>query len=103
MLADFLSKPTQGQLFRRHRDVLLGYAHVSTLLDPPSLPLLDPSSSSPPLERVVEQPSPPSPDQVQTDPWITVTRRKPHKSSGTNPTDPTVSFHPDLVSAVSVS
>ena len=52
---------------------------------------------------VVEQPSPPSPDQVQTDPWITVTRRKPHKSSGTNPTDPTVSFHPDLVSAFSVS
>jgi hypothetical protein len=54
----------------------------------------------------MEQPSPPSTDQVQTDssdPWITVTRRKPHKSSGTNPTDPTVSFHPDLVSAFSVS
>ena len=31
MLADFLSKPLQGSLFRKFRDVLLGLAHLSTL------------------------------------------------------------------------
>jgi hypothetical protein len=29
MLADFLTKPLQGGLFRRFRDVLLGYKHSS--------------------------------------------------------------------------
>jgi hypothetical protein len=31
MLADFLTKPLQGNLFRKFRDVLLGYTHVDTL------------------------------------------------------------------------
>jgi hypothetical protein len=31
MLADFLTKPLQGLLFRMFRDVLLGYRHISTL------------------------------------------------------------------------
>jgi hypothetical protein len=31
MLADFFTKPLQGALFRRFRDVLLGYKHVDTL------------------------------------------------------------------------
>jgi hypothetical protein len=31
MLADFLTKPLQGNLFRKFRDVLLGYQHVSDL------------------------------------------------------------------------
>jgi hypothetical protein len=31
MLADFFTKPLQGALFRRFRDVLLGYKHVNTL------------------------------------------------------------------------
>jgi hypothetical protein len=31
MLADFLMKPLQGGLFRKFRDVLLGYQHVSSL------------------------------------------------------------------------
>jgi hypothetical protein len=31
MLADFFTKPLQGALFRRFRDVLLGYAHIDTL------------------------------------------------------------------------
>jgi hypothetical protein len=31
MLADFLTKPRQGSLFHRFRDVLLGYQHVATL------------------------------------------------------------------------
>ena len=34
MLADFLSKPLQGSLFRKFRDVLLGLAHVSSLRVP---------------------------------------------------------------------
>ena len=31
MLADFFTKPLQGQLFRMFRDVLLGYKHVDSL------------------------------------------------------------------------
>ena len=38
MLADFLSKPLQGHLFRKFRDVLLGLAHVSSLRVPLALP-----------------------------------------------------------------
>jgi Reverse transcriptase (RNA-dependent DNA polymerase) len=33
MLADFLTKPLLGALFRRFRDVLLGYKHTSSLSD----------------------------------------------------------------------
>ena len=36
MLADFLTKPLQGQLFRKFRDVILGYKHISTLRQLPS-------------------------------------------------------------------
>ena len=35
MLADFLSKPLQGGLFRKFRDVLLGHAHPSFPCGPP--------------------------------------------------------------------
>ena len=38
MLADFLSKPLQGGLFRKFRDVLLALAHLSTLRVPVGLP-----------------------------------------------------------------
>ena len=38
MLTDFLSKPLQGGLFRKFRDVLLGLAHLSTLRVPVGLP-----------------------------------------------------------------
>jgi len=31
MLADFFTKPLQGNLFRKFRDVILGYKHVDTL------------------------------------------------------------------------
>jgi hypothetical protein len=31
MLADFFTKPLQGALFRRFRDVILGYRHIDTL------------------------------------------------------------------------
>ena len=33
MLADFFTKPLQGALFRKFRDVILGYKHVTTLTD----------------------------------------------------------------------
>ena len=38
LLADFFTKPLQGQLFRTFRDVLLGHAHVDTLTKPPMSP-----------------------------------------------------------------
>jgi hypothetical protein len=31
MLADFFTKPLNGSLFRKFRDVILGYKHVSSL------------------------------------------------------------------------
>jgi len=31
MLADFFTKPLQGSLFRKFRDVVMGYAHIDTL------------------------------------------------------------------------
>jgi hypothetical protein len=33
MLADFLTKPLQGELFRRFRDVLMGLKHTDSLVD----------------------------------------------------------------------
>ena len=36
MLADFFTKPLQGNLFRRLKAVLMGHAHISKLLDIPS-------------------------------------------------------------------
>jgi hypothetical protein len=33
MLADFFTKPLQGNLFREFRDIILGYRHTSTLTD----------------------------------------------------------------------
>jgi len=46
MLADFFTKPLQGSLFRKFRDVLLGHCHVNTLLKSPL----------PPSEERVENP-----------------------------------------------
>ncbi len=31
MIADFITKPLQGNLFRKFRDVILGYVHIRTL------------------------------------------------------------------------
>jgi hypothetical protein len=38
MLADFFTKPLQGALFRRFRDMILGYKHVNTLAGTPPSP-----------------------------------------------------------------
>ena len=36
MIADFFTKPLQGRLFRKFRDVVLGYIHISELKDEPA-------------------------------------------------------------------
>ena len=36
MLADYFTKPLQGSLYHRYRNILMGYAHISTLI--PSTP-----------------------------------------------------------------
>ena len=33
MLADFFTKPLQGALFRKFRDVILGYKHIDSLAE----------------------------------------------------------------------
>ena len=33
MLADFFTKPLQGTIFRRFRDVIMGHAHIDTLIN----------------------------------------------------------------------
>ena len=33
MVADFFTKPLQGSLFRKFRDVVMGYKHISSLYD----------------------------------------------------------------------
>ena len=38
MLADFYTKPLQGALFRKFRDVIMGLKHISTLIKTPMLP-----------------------------------------------------------------
>ena len=63
MLADFFTKPLQGSLFRKFRDVLLGYQHINTLrrvsTSPPQTDALDSIPvelpTSPPIEERVEQ------------------------------------------------
>ena len=35
MLADFYTKPLQGSLFRKFRDVIMGYKHISSLKSKP--------------------------------------------------------------------
>jgi hypothetical protein len=33
LIANFFTKPLQGALFRKFRDIILGYKHISTLHD----------------------------------------------------------------------
>jgi hypothetical protein len=37
MIADFFTKPLQGHLFRKFRDIIMGITHYSTLLIPSSI------------------------------------------------------------------
>ena len=36
MLADYYTKPLQGNVFRRFRDVIMGYTHINDLLSDPA-------------------------------------------------------------------
>ena len=94
MLADFFTKPLQGNLFKKFRDVILGYKHVNTLVQ---------STPSPVEERVEDRAEssavcPSSANEITTtnqvettnavnhrknekgtemsNPWITVTGKK---------------------------
>jgi Reverse transcriptase (RNA-dependent DNA polymerase) len=49
MLADFFTKPLQGVLFRKFRDVILGYKHISSLHRSSPSPMEPSSSFSPSL------------------------------------------------------
>jgi hypothetical protein len=33
MIADFFTKPLQGELFRRFRDVVMGHKHINSLIN----------------------------------------------------------------------
>ena len=76
--ADFLTKPLQGSLFRKFRDVILGYQPVSSLKQAPA----------PVLERVEENrvQEPMSPEQVT---YADVARGKylPNSDHSLKPTD----------------
>ena len=81
MLADFFTKPLQGSLFRKFRDVILGYKHVDSLV-------LD--TMSEPEERVESKQSA---DIVTGDPeedgFVLVTRKKSMKNKR-------ISLHDDV-------
>jgi hypothetical protein len=38
MMADFFTKPLQGNLFRKFRDVIMGHKHIDSLKDPAEYP-----------------------------------------------------------------
>jgi hypothetical protein len=38
MLADFFTKPLQGNLFRKFRDVIMGHKHIDSLKETPPIP-----------------------------------------------------------------
>ena len=59
MLADFFTKPLQGELLRRFRDVIMGHKHIST---PMSMDL----TKSTPKERVEENTSTTIMNQTRT-------------------------------------
>ena len=59
MLADFFTKPLQGKLFRRFRDVIMGHKHISTLM---SMDL----TKSTPKERVEKNTSTTNTNQTRT-------------------------------------
>ncbi|KAI2490730.1 Reverse transcriptase (RNA-dependent DNA polymerase) [Fragilaria crotonensis] len=56
MLADFFTKPLQGNLFRRFRDVILGYSHIDTLRRDPAVPVEERVGKRQPNTRDVAPP-----------------------------------------------
>ena len=56
MLADFFTKPLQGNLFRRFRDVVLGYSHIDTLRRDPAVPVEERVGKGQPITRDIAPP-----------------------------------------------
>jgi hypothetical protein len=52
MLADFFTKPLQGSLFRKFRDVVLGYKHIDTLLEEEEDTLVEDDEEDSTKERI---------------------------------------------------
>ena len=74
MLADFFTKPLQGALFRKFRDVLLGYQHISVLHRPVENVVLEDS-----IEISVVDPTPLIAERVEENieiPWTDVVKRR---------------------------
>jgi hypothetical protein len=81
MLADFLTKPLQGLLFRKFRAVLLGHESIQILQG--ASDAIDPSASCVPIEERVE-----SGENESRDEWRIVTRKRvmSHKRKASGPT-----------------
>ena len=56
MLADFLTKPLQGNLFRHFRNILLGNSHINTLQRYPAVPIEERVGKEQPCTRDVTPP-----------------------------------------------
>ena len=54
MLADFFTKPLQGSLFRKFRDVVLGYEHINTLINDEKIVPLQERVRNGVLEKIIE-------------------------------------------------
>jgi hypothetical protein len=59
MLADYFTKPLQGRLFHKFREVIMGWKHISSLKDPvpsPSKERVGDMDESSTVEETVEEP-----------------------------------------------
>ena len=78
MLGDFFTKPLQGALFTRFRDVLLGYAHVDSLHyvapTPPVEERVEGNTSTPGDNGTDDE------ENTHDNVWITVTSKKTRKN-----------------------
>jgi hypothetical protein len=72
MLGDFFTKPLQGALFRKFRDVILGYKHIDSMVF---------TDSEPPVEERVGNDSTGKheSEDPENDGFITVKRKKSRK------------------------
>jgi Reverse transcriptase (RNA-dependent DNA polymerase) len=83
MLADFFTKPLQGSLFTKFRDVILGYRHVSTLNEASphhstsfAVPSSSSASTAPTVSSSEERVVNPKKDDAPNESWMLVTRKK---------------------------
>jgi hypothetical protein len=77
MLADFFTKPLQGNLFRRLREVIMGRVHIDTLKD-----IVSAKSQERVGESIVEENSETTADQLRTDQVENTCNQKPPQRKG---------------------